>query len=376
MKILFDKKKMLDKLTPAMGAVSSKNTFSATEGVLIDAGTDTYFRIYTSDMEKGVRAEVDAQVIRQGKYIINAQRFFQIIKLMPGERISLEVDDALNATIQSEASSFSLHALKGEDFPAFPEMSAIQKITVKQSMLKNIINRTSFAIAADDQRPMLCGAFFRIHDHSVTAVACDSFTLAKYEIGVDSDADASFIVPGKALAELQKMLSDGDEEILISLARKHVVFFLKDMMFFTRLIDSEYIDYMRIIPTECATEVEIDRADMLSSLERASLVSEDKSVSGITSFVKCTFEGETLKVSSTSVNGKVYEEIPCEKKGADLVIGFNCRYLVNTLRVIPTERVKLKLISSLMSMTVTPADAEADEKNRFLYMVLPVRMKE
>lgn len=376
MKILFDKKKMIETLTPAMGAVSNKNTFSATEGVLIDASSDTFFRIYTSDMEKGVRAEMDAQVLQQGKYIINAQRFFQIIKLMPGDRISLEVDNTLNATIKSGSSSFSLHALKGEDFPVFPEMSSLHKITVKQAMLKNIINRISFAIATDDQRPMLCGAYFKIHDGSITAVACDSFTLAKYEVGVESDVNASFIVPGKALAELQKMLSDGDEDILISLARKHVVFFLKDLMFFTRLIDSEYIDYMRIIPTECATEVEIDRADMLSSLERASLVSEDKSVSGISSFVKCTFEGESLKVTSTSVNSKIYEEIPCEKRGNDLIIGFNCRYLVNTLRVIPTDRVKLKLISPLMSMTITPSDAENDEKNRFLYMVLPVRMKE
>jgi DNA polymerase-3 subunit beta len=375
MKIIFDKKKMLDKLTPAMSAASNKNTFSTIEGVLIEADTDTYFRISTFDMEKGVRAEIDGQVLERGSYIINAQKLYQIIKVMPSERITLTVDEKLNATITCGTASFSLHALNGSEFPSFPEMNSIEKIVIKQSTLKNIINKTSFAIAADDHRPMLCGGFFKIENKTITTIACDSYTFAKYEVDCDSDAQISFIVPGRSLSELQKILSDSDDTAEISLSRKHIVVNLNNLMFFSRLIDSEYIDYMKIIPTRYETEVEINKHDFIESLERASLVSEDKAISGMKSFVKCSFEDNLLKLSSTSVNGKVYEEIACEINGQPIAIGFNCRYLLETLRTASTDKVKLKLISPLMSMTVFPSDEEADENNRFIYLVLPVRME-
>lgn len=375
MKIIFDKKKMLDKLTPAMSAASNKNTFSSIEGVLIEADTDTYFRISTFDMEKGVRAEIDGQVLEKGSYIINAQKLYQIIRVMPGDRITLEVDEKLNASITCGTTSFSLHALNGNDFPAFPEMSSIETINVSQSTLKAIINKTSFAIAADDHRPMLCGGFFKILDNKITAIACDSYTFAKYEVDCSSNAEISFIVPGRSLSELQKILSESDDMAQISISRKHIVVNLNNLMFFSRLIDSEYIDYAKIVPTRYETEVEINKQEFIESLERASLVSEDKAISGMKSFVKCSFADNLLKLSSTSVNGKVYEEIKCEMNGASIDIGFNCRYLLEALKTASTDKVKLKLISPLMSMTVLPSDEEADENNKFLYLVLPVRME-
>ncbi len=382
MKIIFEKYPLIETLTPAMCAVSTKNTFSSIEGVLIETIDSNSCRLSTYDMEKGVCATLSAKVEAEGCYIINAHKLFQIVRMMPQDTITLKVTDKL-ATITSGKSSFSLHALSGSDFPTLPELSGINEngsFSIAERELKRIISRTAHAIAIQDQRPMLCGGYFELDGEKLTVVACDSYTLAKCEVSnivkdFDSkDTSLSFIVPGKSLNELQKMLSDSEDEVVVSLTRKHIIFKIKEITFFSRLIDSDYIDYKRIIPKEQPINVIIDRELFIDSLERAALVSEDKSAGSVRSYVKCSFGGNLLQISSTSINGKVYDEISCEHNGDEIEIGFNCKYLLENLRAATTEKVKIKLISPLMSMTIEP-DISIENED-FLYMVLPVKMKE
>lgn len=380
MKIVFEKQSLIEKLAPAMCAVSSKNTFTSIEGVLIETIDQTTCRISTYDMEKGVCATVEADVVEEGSYIINAHRFFQIVRMMPQSDITVEINDKLLASITSGKSTFSLHALSGRDFPTLPELSGSSGFTLESGVLKKLIIKTSHSIAVQDQRLMLCGGYFEIKNNKITVVSCDSFTLSKCEITcaaknlTDGELSLSFIVPGKSLSELQKMLSDGDEEVCISLARKHIIFKIGDITFFSRLIDSEYIDYKRIIPKDQQINVLIMRDVFIESLERAALVSEDKTAGSVRSYVKCSFEGDLLKISSTSINGKVYDEISCEHTGPDIEIGFNCRYLLDSLRAATTEKIIMKLVSPLMSMTIEPD--EHSENDNFLYMMVPVKMKD
>jgi DNA polymerase-3 subunit beta len=164
----------------------------------------------------------------------------------------------------------------------------------------------------------------------------------------------------------------------IQLSRKHVIFRMEGKLFFSRLIDSEYIDYQRVIPKAKPINVKVDRMGLISSLERASLVTEDKALGQAKSYVRCAFEDSKLKISSVSVTGSVYDELGIEKEGDNIVIGFNCRYLLDALKAADGQIVNITLNSPLMSIVITPVAAEDSEPSDedFLYMVCPVKMKE
>ncbi len=183
-------------------------------------------------------------------------------------------------------------------------------------------------------------------------------------------------MPGKTVGQLTRLIDD-DENVNIMLTRKHVIFKLENMTFFSRLIDSEYIDYERVIPKGRETVAVMERADLLSSLERASLVTEDKALGQAKSYVKATIEDGKIKIESKSVNGSVYDEQNIEKSGADLVIGFNCRYFIDALRAADTDKIEIIFNGQLTSIIVKPVykDDEKDKGEDYLYMISPVRMK-
>ena len=171
-----------------------------------------------------------------------------------------------------------------------------------------------------------------------------------------------------------KILPDKDENVNVFLSRKHAIVKIRDIVFFTRMIDSEYIDYKRIIPTSQTIFVKVNRERMLRGLERAILVAEDKVQGSARSYVKIGIKGNVFSLTSTSVNGKVYDEMECEHEGDDLEIGFNCRYLINSIRSSEGEEVYLTFKSATQSVTIEPVDKKENES--FFYMILPVRMND
>ena len=252
MKFTVSKSLFVNKLTPAMGTVSNKGTITAIEGVLIETLEDNKIRISTYDMTKGVRSTFDAISIEsEGKYIINAQRLYQTVRVMPEDEVTLEVNDKLNCTISSGKASLSMFALRGEDFPNLPELMGDRGFEISSEKVRLMIGKVAHSIAEVDNRPMLCGAFFKVTEGNLEVVSCDSYTLSRCSVKCDitslfsgSAVNFSFIIPGHALSELSKNLADGDEEnVQFYIARKHAIVKKGESIFFTRTIDSEYIDY-------------------------------------------------------------------------------------------------------------------------------------
>jgi DNA polymerase-3 subunit beta len=228
---------------------------------------------------------------------------------------------------------------------------------------------------------MLCGAFFKINDGGVEVVSCDSYRLSKCNIKCDitsisgNGVNYSFIIPGHALGELTKVLADGeDENVKFYLSRKHAIVNKGDVIFFTRTIDSEYIDYNRMIPRDNEIVVTIDRERLLSGLERANIIAEEKIQGSGKSYVKIATGEDSVILSSSSVNGKVFDEMECIHEGNDIEIGFNCRYLINSIRAAEGSEIIISFKSPTQAITIVPK-AENEEFN-YLYMVLPVRMNE
>ena len=381
MKFTVLKSVLMDKLVPAMGTVSNKNTITSIEGVLIETLDDGDVRLSTYDMNKGVRATfTPTEIEREGKYIINAQRFYQTVKVLPEQEITIEVNDKLNCTISSGKASFSMFAMNSEEFPVLPELTTDQGFEISGKVLRKMISKVSHSIAEQDIRPMLRGAFFKFDNNNLEVVSCDSYTLSKCSIVCDidyfgnGDNKHSLIIPGHALAEMMKILDDSDEKVKVSLTRKHAVVDSGDMIFFTRTIDSEFIDYNRIIPKDNDIFVTVDRERLLTGLERANIIAEEKIQGSGKSYVKIKAEEQYLTLTSSSVNGKVFDEMDCEHEGADLEIGFNCRYLINSVKVSEGEKISLTMKSPTQAITIQPY--EKDEEFNYFYMILPVRMSE
>lgn len=384
MKFTVHKSTFLDVLTPAMGSVSNKNTITSIEGVLIETLDSGLVQISTYDMNKGVRATfLPTEIEREGKYIINAQRLYQTVRVLPNDELTVDINEKLNCEISCGKASFSIFASKGDDFPNLPDLISDRGFEINSATLKKIIGKVSHSIATQDNRAMLMGAFFKINNEGMEVVSCDSYTLSKCNIKCEINSiensnesiDYSFIIPGHSLAELSKILPDDDEyKCLFYLSRKHAIIKCDDIIFFTRTIDSEYIDYNRIIPKENDIFVTVNRERMLSGLERANIIAEEKIQGSGRSYVKLNIENESLVLSSSSVNGKVLDEMDCFHEGNEIEIGFNCRYLINSIKAAEGEDIIISLKSPTQAITIEPKTP--DENFSYFYMVLPVRMND
>ena len=384
MKFSVQKSVFMNVLTPAMGTVSNKNTITSIEGVLIETLDSGLIQISTYDMNKGVRATFEpTEIEREGKFIINAQRLYQTIKVLPDDELTIDINEKLNCEISCGKASFSIFASRGEDFPNLPDLVSDKGFEVSSATLKKIISKISHSIAAQDNRAMLMGAFFKINNEGMEVVSCDSYTLSKCNIKCEVNSltdnnmsvDYSFIIPGHALSELSKILPDDEEyKCMFYLSRKHAIIKCDEITFFTRTIDSDYIDYNRIIPKENDIFVSVNRERILSGLERANIIAEEKIQGSGRSYVKISVENESLVLSSSSVNGKVFDEMDCTHEGNDIEIGFNCRYLINSIRVAEGEEIIISFKTPTQAITIEAKNP--DEKFVYFYMVLPVRMNE
>lgn len=380
MKIKVDKSVFSDAITPLMGAVSSKNTIAAVEGILITTSGDDAIQMTSFDLEKGFRIRIPAKVLEPGSYIINGGRLNQIVRTMPEGELTVTVDHKLTVKIVGGKSEFEISAIEGADFPTLPEFRSDVKFTVNQGVLRQMIVRTAFAVAQNENRAALNGAYFVFNEDQLRIVACDGNRLAvreqscKVRSVTERKPEISFILPGKTLTELLKMLKSEDDDITVTVTRRNGVFEADGLLFFSRLIDGEYLDYNKFIPTQSRIKAEIETETFIRSLERAFLVSEDKTLSQTKNYVKCTFGDDMLKISSVSVNGRVYDEIYVEGVDGDLEIGFNCRYLLEALRACGSEKVMCEMNTPLSCMVIRPA--VKTESEDYLYLVLPIRMKD
>ncbi len=383
MKIVFNRQSIMDAVSPLMCAVSGKSTLSAIEGILIDAKDDQTCVMTTFDLEKGMRAVVEAEVEEAGTYIINAQKFVQTLRVMEGDHVTLTVSENLQACIASGKSSHKMNALSGADYPSIPRLITEDGFVIGQSVLKDMLSKVMYAMAVNDQRPVLNGCYFKVSEGTLMAVSCDSFKLAKCSTAAmienknenGDELSFSFIIPTKTVGELYKLLKDDEREtVRIFMSRRNIVFCIGSLIFFSRLIEGQYIDYNRIILNSHRITAECQRMPLIAALERAALVTEDKIAGSVPSHVKLNLEGSLLKISAISTMGSTYDEIDINHIGEDLLIAFNNRFLIDSLKACDSDRVKISLTSALTSINIQPA--EEKEGNEELFMLLPVRMRE
>ena len=391
MKIIFNRNQILEAALPLLSATSGKPfspaTGDYTEGIKIEASFPDTCTMTTYDLQKGVKITVEAKVLEEGCIIVSGQKFIQTLRVMDGEEVTFTVDDKLTANIVSGRSSHKMIAIEGEKFPKIPELESDRSFIVGQALLRKMISKVDFAMGTKDQRVILNGAFFKINDESITVVACDSYKLAKCHTKAelvnrnsnnDSHLEFSFIIPVKTVNELEKLLDDDEEAVTqIFVTRKHIVFLIGEITFFSRLIEGEYLEYDKIIVKNQKIKVKVSKKELLSALERAALITEERIAGTVRSHVKLGIEEGVIKISTESTIGSTYEEISVEKQGDDLVIAFNNRYLMDSIKACEGEEIILAMTSAHASMNLEPCENDYEENgSEEIFMLLPVRMKE
>ncbi len=376
---IFEKEILLNALIPAMYTVSGKNTMPAIEGVHLNCTEDNKCIIQSYDLEKGMRTTIDCEVEKEGSCIINAQKLLQIVKTMPSGPIKISVDSSYKTVIESGLSHFDIKCLPGTEFPVLPELNGDRGFTFPQHLFRKYINKVLFAIGQNDTRPVFNGAYFEINEEQIIVVSCDGNRLAYLENDMSIEnknidgtrLNLRFIIPGKTLVEVLKLVKDSEEEMEIRLTRKYVIFMLGKFTLFSKTIDSEYIDYTRILPKTHNLEISIKAEELRGALERSSLIIEDRLAGSIRSYVKFTID-EALSVSTQSANGNVYDEIDINKiSGDSITIGFNCKFLLDALKACDDGEMKLSFNNPLMGVLIEPKDSE---DGRYKYFVMPIRM--
>lgn len=382
MKIVFNRQEICNAVAPLMCAVSGKSTLTAIEGILIDAAEDGTCTLTTFDLEKGIRLSIQADVEEAGCYILNAQKFSQTVRVMEGDEVTLTVSPSLQACISSGRSTHRMNALNGKDYPQIPPLETEDGFVISQAVLREMLSKCMYAMATNDQRVVLNGCYFRVTEDNLLTVSCDSFKLAKCSVDATIEnrnangakLNHSFILPTKSVNELFRMLKDDEREtVRVTKTLRNIVFHFDGIIFFSRLIDGVYIDFDRIILTNHRIFMTVDRERLIAALERAALVTEEKVAGSVRAHVRLELTGDLLKISATSTLGSTYDEVPVEHEGADLVIAFNNRFLIDSLRACTAEKVKISMTSALSSINIEPADKEELHE---LFMLLPVRMKE
>lgn len=369
MKIKAEKKTLLEAVTPTLCALSTKALIPALECIFFKAG-DGKLTVTGYDLAKGVKTETDIYIEEEGELLLNAQKLTSILRALPDGMVEISADQNHKVTIISGKIKFEILGLSTEGYPSIPELSGDRYFEIPKGILKKLCQQLLFSVSLDEKRPVLTGINFEINADKMTLVSCDAFRLSIRHETVNSSEIMKFIVPGKTLQELIKLLDDSDDVVRAELTSKHIIMNFDNLYFFSRLIEGEYIDYLKPIPKDTSIEVRVKLDDIIASCERAGLVIDER----VKSPVKITVMPDGLLLSCDSVNGKVRDEIVAKVTGGDLEIGFNNRYLLDALRAAALsgdEEVVLRFKTSLVGMSVQPVDHDS-----YFYLVLPVRLND
>ena len=366
MRFTCEKSMLVTGLSITGRTVAQKSALSAIEGILCNAGDGLSLTGY--NMETAITYQIEAEVTDVGSCILPAKLFGDIIRRLPEGPVTVVVDENYKVSIRAGFASFTISAESAEDYPELPDVAGNRSVRIPQSALKELIGSTIFAVSENQGRPIHTGVKFEVEENRVSAIAVDGFRLARrtYHTGENVERKISFVVPAQGLKEVEKILQDSDEEVAFVLGSKHILFQIGCATLICRLLEGDFLDWRRVVPTNCPVKLVAHVSDLASSIERVGLIVSEKYKSP----VRCVFSNQVLLLRTNTTIGAAEDRCAIAGDGKELEIGFNVRYLADALRAIPSEEVVLELTNGLSPIVMTPVE----EKYDYSYMVLPVRI--
>lgn len=362
-----DRTILVNALLNVQRAVSPKSNLPVLEGVYIKAQNNN-IELCGYNMDLAIKTTIPANIESQGEIVVGAKLLTEIVKKLPSEKVSIKGCNNLSFHIESGLSEFDLTGIDPKDFPEIPKIDSSQTIEIQSHIAKSMIRQTIFAVADTDSKPVHTGTLFDIKDSEITLVSVDGYRMALRKEKIKENIEMKFVVPGKTLGEVLKLLPEGEKEVLkISTGPNHIMFNAGKYSIISRLLEGEFLDYKSSIPNSFKTKVAVNTRIMSESIERVSLLIMDR----LKSPVKCNFsEGQVRLQCSTSI-GKANDEITVSLQGEDVEIGFNNKYMIEALRNSETDEAIIELNGALSPIKIIPKDSES-----FLFLVLPVRLRQ
>lgn len=366
MRFTCEKTALNDAVAVCGHAVGSKGTSPVMEGLLIQANNNV--TISGFNYKTAIQKTLEADVSQPGSVVLNARILADIVRRLPSETVEINVDDRLMATIRGGASEFNLIASDPQEFPELPTVDENEGFRLPASLLREMIAGTLFAVGDNENKPIITGSLVEIENRTFRMVSVDGYRLAvrQEELEVGEGEKFSFVVPGESLKELYRILPDDDQPCQVYPQRKHALFAFENTRMTTRLLEGEFLNWRAAIPQDQPINIELDRAEIISAVERVSLIISER----LKNPVRCNFDGSRLKLSCTTALGRSYDECVIPDCGAQVEIGFNNRYLLDALRACQDDTFILGLKSGLSPCTMRPVEGE-----KYIYLVLPVRLK-
>lgn len=365
MKITCNRNELLSALNGVSRAITSVSSYPILEGVLVDVNSGS-LSLTGYNLEMSITTSINCENDENIKIVIKARLFLDMVRRLTGDTVVIEINDNLQIKLTCGTSKFNFTGMNPDDYPELPSTPTDPTMTINAGTLQDIIEYTHYAIAVNDQKPVHTGSKFIIEPGKLTVVSVDGYRLAICEREINSNEEKSFVIPGKALNEINHLIENADDIVSISTAKRYGVVSFGNYTVATRLLEGDFLDYKRAIPDRCISKVVINVADFSDCIERTSLIITDRFKSPI----RIKINGNVANITCNTSLGNSYDEIMVEHEGDDVEIGFNNRYLLDALKNSGCEKVVFEISSPTSPMKIVPVDG-----NDFMYLVLPVRIK-
>ena len=367
MKIRVERSVFLDAVLKMQKTVGAKSSMPVLEGILISAEKGL-LTLSSYNLEMGMKKEMYAVCEQEGDIVINARLLADILRKLRGIDVEIESDERLVCHIRSGEAVFDIMGMEATDFPEMPSLSEGENIEINAEDFSNMVKGTIFAVSQiEGTRPILTGINVSVKDGTLQFVAIDGFRLAIRRKKIDIDKDIEFIVSGKALNEVVKLIDENTENVEIKVGKRLILFKISGYFFIARLLEGEFVNYEKIIPSDYVQKTSVNCDEMIDSIERVSLLINDS----FSTPIRCAFQKEELVISCSTSLGRAKEKMNINLEGNEFEMGLNSRYLLEALKACEIEKITFKFNGANAGVTITPFD----ESNELLYLIMPMRLK-
>jgi DNA polymerase III subunit beta len=368
MRFTISREKLQEGLTAVAATVPAKTTLPVLANILIET-TDKGIRLSGTDLDIAVSTEVSADIDAQGAITIPAKKLAEIARELPPNPVKIASSGEQRVTLDCGRSHFKILGLPKDEFPSFPAVKFKDSWRVRAGELRKLIDHVAFAVSTEESRPILNGVLWELRAELMRMVATNGHRLAKMEVPIATAGAPSsdLIVPPKALEQIRRLFPE-DEELEIARGDNHLGFRSPFTSVFTRLIEGPYPNYQQVIPKDNDKYAIADKVALTSALKRMSVIASDQ-----THRIRLSFNQALLRFSvQTPDLGEATDELPVRYTGDPLDIGFNANYLLEILRYMPTDEVKLTFKAPERAATLEP-EGWSDPAS-YLTLVMPLRL--
>ncbi len=363
MNIICDKSNLIEGMNIVMKAIPGKTTMEILECVVIDVKEEC-IKLIANDLQIGIETIIKGDIKREGSVAVGAKVFFEIIRKLPSDQVSISVDENYHMNITCGKAKFNIAARPTEEFPFLPNIVKEKKILISQFTLKDIIRQTVFSISDNENAKVMTGELFEIHGTELKVVSLDGHRISIRKVQLkESYEDVSVIIPGKTLIEISKIINGGiDDEVAVFFTDKHVLFEFENTLVLSRLIEGEYYKIDKMLSSDYETKITVNKKEMLDCIDRTTLLLKESEKKPVIIDVK----DERMGFAINSSIGSMDEDIDATKEGKDILIGFNPRFLMDALRVIEEEEITMYMINPKAPCFIR------DQEENYIYLILPV----